>query len=86
MVKVFCDKCGVDCDLVSYVVSIEVIHNPCPVNIFDRGELKLTCDKSFLRMCLCQKCYRGLGLPNLYTSARDKKLSWRDELKAGGDD
>ena len=78
MVKVFCDKCGADCDLISYVVSIEVIHNPSPVNPFSRGDIKLTCDNSFLRVCMCQKCYRGMNLPNIYKSTTKKEVVWRE--------
>lgn len=79
MVKVFCDKCGKDCDLISYVITVEVIHNPCPVNPLDTGgKIQLTCDHSSMRFCLCQECYRGLGFPNIHKTVRTKKLDWRD--------
>ena len=78
MVKIFCDRCGKDCDLISYVVSCEVIHNPCPTNPFDRGEIKMTCDKSFIRMCMCQDCYREMKLPNIYICTSEKEIVWRD--------
>lgn len=78
MVKVFCDKCEKDCDLIGYVIAVEVIHNPCPVRPTDMGPIKLTCDNSRMRMVLCQKCYRALGFPNIYKTARTGKLDWRD--------
>ena len=77
MVKVFCDKCGVDCELVSYVITVEVIHNPSPAYPLDVGRLKITDDNSHMKMCLCQKCYRGLGFPNLYTVQNTNRLVWR---------
>lgn len=79
MVKVFCDKCEKDCDLNAYAITVEVIHNPCPVHPLDvAGDIKLTSDHTRMRFILCQKCYRGLGFPNIYKTARTKKLDWRD--------
>ena len=83
MIKVICDKCDADCGLVGYALTVEVIHNPCPVHIFDVGDLKITCDNTKLRMVLCQDCYRSLGLPNVHKAVRDKKLAWRDKPKEG---
>lgn len=78
MVKVFCDKCGVDCELSAYVLTVEVIHNPSPVYPLDKGQLKITDDNSQMKMCLCQNCYRKLGFPNIYTVNRTGKLDWRE--------
>lgn len=78
MIKVICDKCGADCDLNAYVLTVEVIHNPSPSYPLDRGRLKITDDGSYMRMCLCQKCYRKLGFPNIYKVIRTKKLDWTE--------
>jgi hypothetical protein len=78
MIKVLCDKCEKDCGLIAYDLTVGMIHNPCPVHIFDVGELKITCDKSKIRMVLCQECYRSLGFPSMHKAVREKELTWRD--------
>lgn len=84
MIRVFCDKCGADCDANAFVITVEVIHNPTPLYPTDFGDIKITDDKSYMRMCLCQNCYRGLGFPNIYEVTRTKKLKWRNAAKDGG--
>ena len=78
MIKVFCDKCGCDCDLIAYPITVEVIHNPCPVHPLDVGKLQITCDNASMRFILCQKCYRKFGFPNIHKTVRTKRLDWRD--------
>ena len=78
MIKVFCDKCGKDCGLNAYALTVEIINNPCPVHIFDVGDLKITCDHTKMRMIVCQDCYRSLGMPNIHKAVREKKLTWRE--------
>lgn len=79
MIRVFCDKCEADCNAVAFVISVDLIHNPTPRHPLDFGDIKITDDRSHMRMCLCQKCYKGLGFPNIYEVARTKKLKWRDQ-------
>lgn len=86
MVKVICDKCEADCGLNAYALTVEVIHNPCPSYPLDVGDTKLTDDHTKMRFCLCQKCYKGLGFPNIYTVARTKKLKWREQLDEEDDE
>ena len=74
MLKVICDKCGCDCDRVGYELRISAIHNPVPLYPTDVGELKITDDVTKIRCVVCQKCYRELGLPNIYEAARGKVL------------
>lgn len=78
MIQVICDKCGKDCGLIAYDLTVGVIHNPCPVHIFDTGDLKITCDHTKMRMIVCQDCYRSLGMPNIHKAVREKKLTWRE--------
>ena len=78
MVRVFCDKCGRDSDLVAYDILVRVIHNPVPHSIFDTSDPKMTTDNDKMRMVLCQKCYSKLGFPNIYKVQRTKKLEFRD--------
>lgn len=79
MIQVICDKCHKDCDLNAYVITVNVIHNPCPVHFLDaRSDIKLTDDNTAIRMCLCQECYRKLGFPNIYTVTRKEVLEWRE--------
>ena len=78
MIKVFCDKCEKDCGLNAYALTVEIINNPCPVHIFDVGDLKITCDHTKMRMIVCQDCYRSLGMPNIHKAVREKKLTWRE--------
>ena len=79
MVKVLCDKCGKDCELNALAITTEVIHNPCPVHLQDCGDLQITVDRSRIRYILCQKCYIGLSLPNVYETIREKELKFRNE-------
>jgi hypothetical protein len=83
MIKVYCDKCGTDCGLIAYDLTVGIINNPCPVHLLDVGDLKITCDNTKIRMVICQNCYRSLGLPNVYKAAGEKKLTWRDTPKEG---
>ena len=66
MIKIICDECGGDCDLVGYDLLIRSIHNPCPTSLSDTGNLSITCDKELKRFVLCQKCYDKHMLPNLF--------------------
>lgn len=79
MIKVICDKCGKDCGLNAMVLTIQVIHNPSPVFVLDRCDLKITDDNSFMKMCLCQECYEKLHFPNIYKVQRTKKLEWEED-------
>lgn len=78
MVKIFCDKCGKDCDRVAYSVEVNSIHNPSPMYISDTGTPHITDNNSHIIFILCQDCYRDIGLPNIYSSIRNKKICWRD--------
>lgn len=83
VIHVVCDKCKKDCGLVAYDLIVGIIHNPCPTNMFDTGDLKATCDRTKIRMVVCQDCYRSIGLPNIYKAVRERKLTWRDAKKDG---
>lgn len=83
MVKVFCDKCGMDCGLNAFVLTIQTIHNPNPVNISSFGSIKLTDDNTHIAMCLCQNCYRELKLPNIYSSVNKGTIVWNEETETG---
>lgn len=72
MVKFICDKCGKDCDLVAYDILISSLHNPVPHHRNDFGLAQITCDDTRLRFVLCQDCYIGLGLPNIFAEAKKK--------------
>ncbi len=87
MIRVLCDKCGADCDATAYAIAVEVIHNPTPRFPTDSGGIKITDDKSHMRMCLCQNCYRGLGFPNIYAVMETNRLEWHGLRKEneGGD-
>ena len=79
MIRVICDKCGVDCAAVAYHVAVQPIHNPTPLYCTDLGDLKITDDNTRIRFCLCQDCYRSLGLPNVYIAAEIHELRFRDK-------
>lgn len=79
MIRIFCDRCGADCDLVGYDVRACVLHNFTPHSIFEVGEPKLSDDQTHIRFVLCQKCYRDLGLPNIYMAKEAKKIVWRED-------
>lgn len=79
MIKIMCDKCGSDCDLVGYDIRINALHNPTPHSIFESGDPKLTDDKTHIRFVLCQECYRKMSLPNIYMANEAKKIVWREE-------
>lgn len=79
MIRVICDKCGVNCKRVAYHVEIQPIHNPTPIYCTDPGDLKITDDNTRIRFCLCQDCYRKLGLPNVYIAAERDELRFRDQ-------
>ena len=78
MIQVLCDKCGKDCDLNAYEVRVSAIHNPSPRHVLSVGDLKITDDNSKIRFCLCQDCYREIGLPNIYMCIDQKAVVWRD--------
>ena len=84
MIKVLCDKCGKDCGLNAMLLTIQVIHNPSPINPLDGCDLKITDDKTFMKMCLCSDCYGKLNFPNIYTVQRTRELKWKDESKQNG--
>lgn len=75
MIKVECDKCGQDCDLNAYVLTVEVIHNPSPHYALDRGALCITDDHTFMKQVYCQGCYAQLELPNIYAVRQQKELT-----------
>lgn len=79
MIRIICDKCGVDCKRVAYHVAIQPIHNPTPIHCTDLGDLKITDDNTRIRFCLCQNCYALLGLPNVYIAAERYELRFRDK-------
>ena len=79
MVRIMCDRCGLDCNLVGYDVRVNVIHNPTPHSIFEFGEPKLTDDNTHVRFVLCQKCYWKFALPNIYMAKEAKRIVWRDD-------
>ena len=73
MLKMICDLCDKDCDLVSYDIQVYVLQNPVPHCIHSIGEPKITCDKTHMRLMLCQKCYAKLNLPNIYEATKRDK-------------
>lgn len=79
MVRLFCDKCGKDCDLNAMDIRVGVIHNPVPHHHQDLGEPHLTDDTTRCRFLLCQDCYREMGFPNPYTVKHKNKIIFRDE-------
>ena len=79
MIQVICDRCGANCDRVAYHVAVQSIHNPAPLYCTDVGDLKITDDNTRIRFCLCQSCYRALGLPNIYIATETKELRFRDD-------
>lgn len=78
MVRVFCDKCGKDCELNAYEIRVEVIHNPTPYHALDIGDAKLSDVKDRCRFILCQDCYREMGMPNVYKVQDTRKVTFRD--------
>lgn len=84
MVKVICDKCGNDCDLNAYALTIQVIHNPTPISTNSFGSVKLTDDNTHITLCLCQKCYGLLKLPSVHATVRTGNVVWDDNTGASG--
>lgn len=82
MVRMFCDKCGKDCDAVAFDVAVTGIENPVPLSIFSRGEPRLSCTNNRYRFMLCQTCYRKMGFPNIFKVMDDGELEFRDEEAA----
>jgi hypothetical protein len=76
MVKVFCDKCNADCGLNAFVLTVQTIHNPNPVSPASFGRIGLTDDISHVTLCLCQKCYGDMKLPNIYSCVKTGKIVW----------
>ena len=79
MVKLICDKCGKDCDRIGYDILIRMLRNFTPYDKNDKSSPCLTDGDQHLRMVLCQDCYIGLGLPNLYAQDKSKEVVWPDE-------
>ena len=80
-----CDKCGKDCGNIALDVLARAIENPTPTSCNDTGEPKITTSNETKRMLLCQSCYKGLGLPNVYVDGlefRDKKAGEKEGNKA----
>jgi len=73
-----CDDCGRSCGQHAFVMTTEVISNPCPMHLRDTGRTKLTDDTSSIKYILCQKCYRKRGLPNVYASLNEGTLTFDD--------
>lgn len=86
MIKILCDKCGVDCDRVSFAVSVSLIHNPSPLYVGDTSNPTLTDEPNkHVQFILCQDCYTKLGLPNVYLQRpNSKRIVWR-ETDGGSD-
>lgn len=86
MIKILCDKCGADCDRVSFAVSVSLIHNPSPLYVGDTGNPTLTDEPNkHVQFILCQDCYTKLGLPNVYLQRpNSKRIAWQET--AGGSD
>lgn len=80
MIKIICDKCGVDCGRVAYEIRVSAIHNPTPLYARDTGDLKITDDNSRFRFVVCQNCYRKMGFPNIYKVCETGELCFRDEM------
>lgn len=78
MIKVICDKCGIDCGRVAFEICVSSIHNPTPLHVMDIGESKITDEKKSYRFILCQTCYRQMGFPNYYKVTREGILNFRD--------
>jgi len=82
MLQVICDKCGNDCGPNAYCITVDVIHNPKPANIKDTyGKPSITDDTASIRFCVCQDCFRRLGMPNIYKVLRKGCITeedWRD--------
>ena len=79
MLKVICDKCGVDCNRVAFEIRVSSIHNPTPLYAMDIGDLKITDERKSYRFTLCQTCYRKMGFPNYYKVTEGGDLKFRDE-------
>ena len=79
MLRLYCDKCGADCDAVAFDVHVTGIENPCPLTPFSAGEPKLSCTNNRYRFMLCQKCYRKMGFPNIFGVMEGGELKFRDE-------
>ena len=79
MVKLICDKCGKDCDRIGYDILIRMFRNFAPYDKNDKTSPCLSDEARHLRMVLCQDCYIGLGLPNLYVQDESKEVVWPDE-------
>lgn len=70
MVKMFCDKCGNDCHLCAFDITVRVLNNPIPHSVRDTSEPTITQDNTHIRFLLCQDCYERLGFPNIYSVER----------------
>lgn len=80
MVRIICDKCGCDCDRNAYDVFVQAIHNPAPLYYNDQKAATITDEpNTHVRFTLCQKCYREMQFPNIYSCMEKKKIVWRDE-------
>ena len=79
MIEVICDKCKKNCGLNAYAIKVELIHNPAPTHPLDGSDIKLTDDTAIMRMILCQECFGKMGMPNIYTVQRTKKLDFKSE-------
>ena len=76
MIKIFCDRCGNDCDKCAFDVRVSLIQNPIPLYTFDKGDPKLTNDHSQYRFILCQKCSHEMGFPNIFKVQETGKLKF----------
>lgn len=66
MIKLICDKCGKDCDLIARDIQVCNIINPIPHDVTDIGLPTISNSNERKRFLLCQNCYKKMGLPNLY--------------------
>ncbi len=77
MLKVLCDKCGKDCDKTAFELRVGVIHNPIPLDYSDEGDMRLTDTPDTIRFILCQDCYKAAGMPSVYKTTQEKKITFR---------
>lgn len=83
MLKIICDCCGEDAGNCAFDVRVNVLHNPTPKYHFSVfSDPRITDDNARMRFCLCERCYRAMGFPNVYEAMADNKLTFRLEQKA----
>ena len=86
MLKIICDKCGSDCGRNAYELRIGVIRDPVPLAFDDAGDMKLTDTLDTVRFILCQNCYKKAGMPSVYKTIQEKKITFRDRGDMGAEE